>query len=294
MAAQIDCYNVVIFGEAGAGKSSVINLIAGEEIAETSSQATGCTFENKPYRVDVCGKSLKLWDTSGLNEGEEGQMTAKQAVTNLFKLVRSLQSVSLLVYCVRGPRIKDTTVNNYKLFNDALCQREVPIVLVVTGLEQEESMGGWWRKNKSLFHKHRMIFHGQACVVATKGKIIEGIGKYMYEEEYEESRVQVRNLISDAFDEYPQKIGTIGWFGAVVKSLQRMSAGLFNIHPIMFSLVVYRALTDSEGFSNNDAREVSGYNEEEGSHRRDGAVSLKPSTSCNLDLFSPSTVDRRC
>jgi len=36
--------NIVVFGETGTGKSSVINLIAGRQIAETSSEAKGPVF----------------------------------------------------------------------------------------------------------------------------------------------------------------------------------------------------------------------------------------------------------
>jgi len=56
-----------------------------------------------------------------------------------------------LFYCVRGPRIKETTVYNYKMFYQGLFQGEIPIVLVVTGLEQEDPMDAWWRRNGDVF-----------------------------------------------------------------------------------------------------------------------------------------------
>ncbi len=41
--------NVIIFGETGVGKSSLINMIAGTPSAAISSSAIGCTFESVGY-----------------------------------------------------------------------------------------------------------------------------------------------------------------------------------------------------------------------------------------------------
>jgi len=173
----------------------LINLIVGKDVAETSSGAMGCTFESKPYPVEVEGVPLVLWDTSGLNEGEKGKVAAKNAVSQVYHLIRSLENngVSLLVFCVRGPRIRETTIENYQLFFSTFCLAKVPIVLVVTGLENEDPMDAWWLKNKDTFDIQGMLFHGHACVTATKGKIKKG--RYIHEEEFEESRVKVRKLI---------------------------------------------------------------------------------------------------
>src|ERR1700691_3918235 len=128
--------DVVVFGEAGVGKSSVINMLARRLVAQPSSGAKGCTFQCQKHPVDIdkIPKSVNLWETSGLN-GEEGESAAKQAIINLLELIRSWENgISLLVYCVRGPRVKESTVHNYQIFYQALCQEKVPIVLVVTGL----------------------------------------------------------------------------------------------------------------------------------------------------------------
>lgn len=79
-----------------------------------------------------------------------------------------------------------------------VCHKEVPIVLLVTGLEGEDSTNKWWRKNKGAFEKQMMIFFGQACFTATKGKLK---GEKCMFEEYHESIAKVRNLIAkDALD----------------------------------------------------------------------------------------------
>ena len=189
--------NVVIFGETGTGKSSLINMIAGRDIAPISNGALGCTFENVGHNVTIDGLPITLWDTAGLNEGERGVVPAHKAPQNLLDLVYNLKDgISLLVYCIRGTRFRDILVTNYELFFNLLCQEQVSIVVVVTGLEHQEPMDSWWEENKSEFDRRRMKFWGHACVTTTKGKWSHS-GGYRYEEEYTESVEVVRKLVKD-------------------------------------------------------------------------------------------------
>jgi len=168
-------------------------MILGADRAPVSSEAPGCTVESTPYRTQIKGLSFILYDTAGLNEITT--IRHQDAVTNLRRLLESLtDGVSLLVYVIRGPRIKEYTVENYKRFFDICRQKKVPVVLVVTGLEHEEVMDQWWDRNWRVFDRHGMRFSGQACITATKGKWARGRG-YTFAEEYEESVEKVRQLV---------------------------------------------------------------------------------------------------
>jgi small GTP-binding protein len=61
--------NIVIFGETGAGKSSLVNLITRTQSAPTSSDAMGCTTKTNVYEHDVVTQNktlkVKLFDTAG-------------------------------------------------------------------------------------------------------------------------------------------------------------------------------------------------------------------------------------
>lgn len=87
---------------------------------------------------------------------------------------------------------------NYELFWGIICNGQVPIVLVITGLENEDDMDDWWRDNRvELEDVMGMKFQGHVCMTSTKGKL-EKSGRYMFEEEYQESVGKVRKLVESA------------------------------------------------------------------------------------------------
>lgn len=244
--------NVIVFGQIGAGKSSLINMVLGEDLADTSSAAKSCTFDSTPYEVEIGGKMLTLWDTSGLNEADK---SGQRAITNLYKLIEQLdQGVSLLVFCVRAPRITDSTVKNYQMFHSAFCQGKVPIALVVTGLEDESSMDAWWQNNKGEFQSRGMSFNGQACITATKGKCKDG--KHVFQEEFEESQEKVRKLFLDTCTVYPWKMEKVSWFVAAAKRVLQLLAGFFNLSVAGWGNTLYQVLR-KHGVSEEDAKHFS-------------------------------------
>ena len=78
--------------------------------------------------------------------------------------------VSSLVFCVHAARILDSVKHNWTLFYDITCRKKVPVLLVVTGLEEEGDMDGWCRRpdNVDTFNRYGIHFtvmtgvHGDA------------------------------------------------------------------------------------------------------------------------------------
>ncbi|KAF9444546.1 hypothetical protein P691DRAFT_836514 [Macrolepiota fuliginosa MF-IS2] len=209
--------NIVIFGETGTGKSSLINMLSDDSVATVSNSALGCTFESASYPVTIHGRDYVLWDTAGLNEGEAGSVPAGEALHHLRDLVDKLKDgLSLLVYCIRGARYRDIIKVNHDLFKEIICQGEVPIVIVVTGLENEENMEDWWVENEQEYTgpPRNMRFEGHACITTSKGK------KNMFEEEYEESKKVVRALIRDKCPEGAWAVDSDVWFRRITDRIQ--------------------------------------------------------------------------
>jgi len=162
-------HNVVFFGETGVGKSSLINMLAGSNVAQTSSKATSCTLESRGYPVKISKSLFYLVDTAGLEEGDQGRVPKSDAIVQLYTLLKQMEDgVSLLVFVMR-PKITDGVVNNWRLFQEVICKYQVPAVVIITGLENEEDMDDWWVMNKETFREYGIQPDGNACVTATRG-----------------------------------------------------------------------------------------------------------------------------
>jgi GTPase SAR1 family protein len=212
--------NIVIFGETGTGKSSLVNMLSDEETAAISNLAVGCTFESTPHTVSINEIRYTLWDTAGLNEANSGSVPAEQALYHLRDLIDKLKGgVSLLVYCIRGSRYHDIIKVNYDLFTEIICQGEVPIVIVVTGLEIEERMDDWWDVNEKEFLDRGMRFQGHACVTTSKGK------KNVFETEYRESKCAVSTLINNCCPHRAWVVESDKWFDRITDRIQEYWEG---------------------------------------------------------------------
>jgi GTPase Era involved in 16S rRNA processing len=231
--------NVVVFGESGHGKSSLINMIIEEIRATISSSAKSCTFEAKSYPHRILEHDFVFWDTRGFNEGEQGAAPDFQAAGQLYGLLRKLKDgVSLLIFCIRAPRINDVAKRNWDLFRDVICQDKVNTVIVVTHLEAEDSMDEWWKSNISRFMRYRICptyinddEPGVACITASKGKMKNG--RYTFQEEYDESRAKVRRLVVDFHMPTPWKVESVEWFRTTTKWCRRTKGPGHGVSEIM-------------------------------------------------------------
>ena len=145
-------------------------MLARKEITKVSSQAAGCTPSIQKYSIQSdAGDTYTIWDTPGLNEGEEGNVPAQKAFKHLYNLVQQCD-LNLIMYCIRGSRLTDIARVNYDLFYGIICEGKVPIVLVITGLELGNDMDQWWNSNRKVIERMGMTFEGHTCVTTTKGR----------------------------------------------------------------------------------------------------------------------------
>ncbi|KAF5371090.1 hypothetical protein D9757_010798 [Collybiopsis confluens] len=195
--------NVILFGSTGCGKSSVVNMLLAPDCtakAKVTSEARGCTFESQAYNIEIKNSKYKVWDTAGLDEGSHGAVCSLAASQNICRLIREVSrdssGISLLVFVVRAPRITENLQKNYEIFYQGFCEEEVPIVIVVTGLENEENMDEWWESNEKHFTERNMVFDGAGCITTTVGTLIPELGRFVHQKAYELSTQKVRELIS--------------------------------------------------------------------------------------------------
>ncbi|KAG2091854.1 uncharacterized protein F5147DRAFT_437957 [Suillus discolor] len=184
--------NVVVFGQRGAGKSSLVNLIAGKNVANTSIDLKRCMLKWEEYPVKFDGGSYNIFDTVGLEEPQLGIPQYLDAVENAYSLIQNLErqgGIDLLMLCMRAGQLTATLQNNYRLFNEFLCEKKVPFVMVITYLENEVGeMDNWWKRNEKTFRHQEFHVDGHACITAIRGNCPE---------RYEQSRTTIRKLVKE-------------------------------------------------------------------------------------------------
>jgi len=180
--------NVVLFGETGVGKSSVINLIAGREVANVSMDVMTRTMSSTQYIFPIGGRQFHIWDTVGLNELEleaDGYLPAVEKSLDLIQQLSAQGGVDLLLLCIRGSRLTVTMRSNYRLFYEVLCGSQVPIALVITHLEGEVVMEDWWTRNFHILERYGIKSVGHACVTA----------RPRHDEKHAESQKTIKDLL---------------------------------------------------------------------------------------------------
>jgi len=186
--------NIVLFGQSGVGKSSIVNLMAGHDRAKTSPGTVRCTMEWQEHLITFNGCVYKVFDTVGLEEPQLGMKEYLDVIMNAYNLITKLNQeggIDLLLFCVRAGRFTSTIQNNYRLFHEWLCEEKVPIILVLTGLEREQNMEDWWTRYGGIFEKYKIIVDAHACITAADG--LDG----RQHELYEDSGRLVRELVTN-------------------------------------------------------------------------------------------------
>ena len=184
--------------------------------AKVSDSAAGCTFQNEAYAAVIENTFFCIYDTAGLNEGDQGKVPHWKAIQNLYTLIRELDGVSLLIYCMRG-RFKENATTNWKLFNKVICGENVPIIAVVTGLDEREDPDEWQReennKNLKAFGNNKMNPRAVCCVVSLLGKNNE------HAEVYTKSQGKLRDLIRTHHRQAPWSKEKDKWFSDIYQNV---------------------------------------------------------------------------
>ena len=229
-------HNIIVFGESGCGKSSIVNMIVGDDVAKVFN---GSYFQNELYEADIGGIAFRIFDTAGLDEGDEGRVPSWKAVQGLYTLIRQLDGLSLLVFCIRG-RLKQNTRANWILFNKVICGEAVPAIVVVTGLENEDNLDDWWSReeNKEVFKRYKLNPMGVSCVVSVRGHQNE------YAAKYRESQEKVRKLILDSHRREPWSKDQDAWFSHIYSEVYHAGICFFARKSKEFTTVMRNSLEE--------------------------------------------------
>ncbi len=141
---------ILVFGSSGAGKTSMLMELTGEEKPVGDGVLGITTFNTSPFEAIQRNHNIyKFLDTAGLNESDKGRIPEKQALRRLVKLLRdSKEGYNLLIHVIRAlPRNTALWQRNHEFFGDVICQKRIPVLLVFTGCEDSDPMTLWQEEN---------------------------------------------------------------------------------------------------------------------------------------------------
>lgn len=143
---------VLVFGATGTGKTSLCNALTGK-VRPTDNGAKGITAKSHLYPAFQSGEcKIEIIDTVGLHESSHGTVPAEQAVVELIELLeKARDGFSLLVHVTRASRITKEHDDDYKFFVEKMTQSSIPVILAVTGCENEHPMTSWVERNREAF-----------------------------------------------------------------------------------------------------------------------------------------------
>ncbi|KAH7884409.1 hypothetical protein F5I97DRAFT_1929280 [Phlebopus sp. FC_14] len=174
-ASASDYVDVLLVGQTGVGKSTVINMIRGVQegsngSAEVKNDVRPCTVSARDYRTTLDGREFRLWDTRGLDEALEHPNNSDQAVGWLRRVLRMVPACdrelkdhcqrvlndrpsTLLIWCIDASKISiPAHWQQFRKVYVDFCGRRVAPAVVVTRVPQNWTVD-WKGKCKEQLEK---------------------------------------------------------------------------------------------------------------------------------------------
>lgn len=251
-------FHAILFGESGVGKSSVINLVLGENVTDVSGGVKSCTMDSCSYKIDTGRHKFLVWDTVGFNGMHIEHSVCGQAMENAVRLIRDLHKqggVDLLVFCKKEGRLLESELNIFRLFREFLCEGQIPVAFVITHLEFQNPMEKWWGENERDLLKACNLrtdaVAGHACITARASEDPD-------DQKHLRRLLQSRQLVHDMLeDSISYGSAFIKDEGIWVMSFLRRLVGMVRVgHPPRRAKITAKSLTKRCGLSEPQAEEL--------------------------------------
>jgi len=231
---------VLVFGATGTGKTSLCNVLTGKS-KPTNSGAKGVTAKSHIYPKFQFGDvAIKIVDTVGLHESIHGKVPPDQAALQLVDLLKnSRDGFSLLIHVAWAGRITEQHDEDYQFFVEKLTQNHIPVLLAVTGCENEHPMFSWVQNNHQDFERFAYKEIIPTCF-ASGGRLEKEFAPLREESRAELLRAIVQNALTESYRLYGEGTG---------RSFDEVLTRIWNEVVTMLGREDYRRKTNESAYA---------------------------------------------
>ena len=141
---------LLVIGTAGAGKSSLINLLAGKTITEVNDGTRSCAFTYDVYKIKYGQYPLEITDAIGLDTYPESdsQVQRLETLKNLIRFIkRNGRGFTCIIFVMQKGRIPDGFEQYYNTIFKYILRSLPPAVLFVNHCESDNPVDEWRSRN---------------------------------------------------------------------------------------------------------------------------------------------------
>ena len=138
----ISHFNILIMGNTGVGKSTLLNTVLKSELAKTC-YGNACTMGIPKNYESEKAKGIRIWDTRGIENGQYNLWTANKDIKKTIKNLISEKDPDKFIHCIwycinsNSNRFIKDEVNNLKDCYELYIEK-LPIIVVLTQAFNQE------------------------------------------------------------------------------------------------------------------------------------------------------------
>ena len=136
-----DCpiFGILVIGETGAGKSTLINNLLGKEVAAVGHTLESETVEVKPHELSVEGVPVVVYDTPGMDdtEGDEDE----EEHLEMMKSLLARGKIHLVIYCLKitETRMRRSIIHTFKQYHKIGVPWERTVITITFADKEKDS-----------------------------------------------------------------------------------------------------------------------------------------------------------
>jgi len=156
---KVSHFNILILGNTGVGKSTLVNTILKCDLAKTDKHKP-CTMGKPKAYESKEAKGIRIWDSRGIENGKYNLESANKeiidTINNLIKNKDPDKFIHCIWYCINSNRFTNDEIENLMTLYNSYIDK-LPIIIVFTRAANPKEAEGQLKYVQNEFNKKKYI-----------------------------------------------------------------------------------------------------------------------------------------